>query len=130
MEGIAQTRTEYGSGNRRWLGDLHGLNSTEGGTLNGALFPAGTFPDGLVRSGTDLGRVTASGLLGPYDNAATDGRQTCVGHLVSDQVVTATSRNDAALLNHGAVVRTYLPTGSGHDAAAEADLPGIRYRNA
>lgn len=129
MEGIAQRRTSYGGGDHRWLADLHGLNSTEPGTLNGDLFPAGTFPDGLVPSGVVLGRVTASGLLGPYDDAASDGRQTAAGHLVSDQIVSAGSRNDAALVTHGAVLRDQLPPNSGLNAAAETDLRGIRYRN-
>lgn len=129
MEGIAQRRTSYGGGDHRWLADLHGLNSTEPGTLNGDLFPAEDFPDGLVPSGVVLARVTASGLLGPYDGAAADGRETAVGHLTSDQVVSAGSRNDAALVTHGAVLRDALPTNSGLDAAAEAELRHIRYRN-
>lgn len=129
MEGIAQTRVRYGGGDHRWMADVHGLNSTEGGTLDGSLFPAATFPDGLVPSGVDLGRVTATKLLGPYDDAATDGRQTAVGHLVSDQIVRPDSRNDAALYTHGAVLRNRLPVNSGHNAAAEADLKHIRYRD-
>lgn len=130
MEGIAQRRFSLGGGDHRWMGDLHGLDTPAPGTLNGDLFPAGTFPDGLVPSGVQLGRVTASGLLGPYDNAAADGRQTAVGHLISDQVVSTGSRNDVALYQHGTVLRDCLPSNSGHDAAAEAELPGIRYRNA
>lgn len=130
MEGIAQRRTRYGGGDHRWMGDLHGLNSTEGGTLDGDLFPAATFPDGLVPSGVVVGRVTATGLLGPYDNGVGDGRETAAGHVVSDQVVRPGSRNDVALFTHGAVIRNALPANAGLDAAAEADLRHIRYRNA
>ncbi len=111
------------------MADLHGLATTEGGTLNGDLFPAATFVDGLVPSGVVLARVTATGLLGPYDDAATDGRTAAAGHLVSDQVVSAGSRNDAALVTHGAIIRNALPTNSGLNAAAEVDLKHIRYRN-
>lgn len=66
MQGIAQTKTRFGSGNHRWMGDLHGLDTTEGVTLDGSLFGAASFPDGLVQSGTILGKVTATGLYGPY----------------------------------------------------------------
>lgn len=129
MEGIAQKKTRYGGGDHRWMGDLHGLSTPEPGTLDGDLFPAGTFPDGLVPSGVQLGRVTASGLFGPYDNAAVDGREVARGHLISDQLVSAGSRNDVALYSHGTVIRDRLPANSGHDAAAEADLTHIRYRD-
>jgi Bacteriophage lambda head decoration protein D len=129
VEGIAQTKTRYGGGDHRWMADVHGLSTPEPGTLDGSLFPAGTFADGLVPSGVDLGRVTATKLLGPYDDAATDGRQTAVGHLISDQVVATGSRNDVALYTHGAVIRDRLPANSGHNAAAEADLKHIRYRD-
>jgi len=234
MEGIAQTKTRYSSGNHRWMADLHGLNSPEGGTLDGSLFDTTTFPDGLVQSGTFLGKVTATELWGPYTgttdevqtvtvtgaptggtftltysgqttaalaynataenvraalvalsnigqgdvevtgtnggpftvkfvgalantntaaltatasltggttpgvtiattiaggaDVGADGRQVAIGILISDQVVTAGSRNDAAVLQHGAVIRDYLPTNSGWDPAAEADLPQIRFR--
>lgn len=129
MDGIAQTTTLYGGGNHRWMADLTILQSPEPGTLNGSLFPANTFPDGLVPSGVVLGRVTVGGLLGPYDNTATDGREKAVGHLVSDQVVRAGSRNDVAYGNTGAVIENALPANSGFDAAAKADLVHIRYRN-
>jgi len=129
VEGIAQTRVRYGGGDHRWMGDLHGLSTPEPGTLDGDLFPAGTFPDGHVPSGVQLGQVTATELFGPYDNAATDGREVAAGHLISDQLVSAGSRNDVARLTHGSVLRNRLPANSGHDTAAEADLTHIRYRD-
>lgn len=124
---LQRTSAEYGTTDRRWLRDVHGLDDTLGVTLDGSLFPAGTFVDGVVKSGTHLGQVTATRLWGPYDNAATDGRQTSRGLLAAHRVVASGTRVQAAVLDHGAVIRNYLPTNSGHDAAAEADLPRVRF---
>lgn len=123
------TSEEYGTTDRRWLRDLHGLDNTIGATLDGNLFPANRFPDGVVPSGTVLAQVTGSRLFGPYDNAATDGRQTARGHLAAHRQVVAGARTQAALLDHGAVLRNFLPTNSGLDSAAEAELSRVRYTN-
>lgn len=121
------TSAEYGTTDRRWLRDTHGLDNTLGCTLDGSLFPEAKFPDGVVPSGVVLAQVTATRLWGPYDNAATDGRQTAKGHLVAHRQVAAGVRVQAAVMDHGAVIRNYLPTNHGLDAAAEAELPRIRY---
>lgn len=126
---VATSTTNYANEDRRWLADLTALETTEPGTLDGDLFPAGTFVDGLVPSGVDLGRVTATGRLGPYDDAAADGRQVAVGHLLDTVTVRAGARIPVAVVNAGAVIRNRLPANSGHNAAAEADLRNIRYRN-
>lgn len=123
------TSTVAGPNDRRWLGDLTALAATEPGTLDGDLFPAGTFPDGRVPSGQVLGRVTATGRLAPYTPAAANGTETAVGHLLDDASVGAGRRVPVAVVTTGAVIRNRLPAGSGLDAAAEADLVHIRYRN-
>jgi len=105
---------------------------TDFGVLNFALFTAGThYPGGFIPSGVLLGRVTTGGLLGPYDDAATDGRQTTVGFLYNAVAVPAvlTRRVAAALVDCFAVVsESRLPTGNGLDAAGRADLPLVRFR--
>lgn len=121
MANYAPRRTTYDTGDRRWLPDMLKAE-THGVTLNGDLFTAG-----LIKSGTHVGRVTAGGLGGPYNNAATDGRQTSDGHLLNDVVVTAGGRYHVALVHAGTVKTSLLPTGSGHDAAADADLTTIAY---
>jgi len=121
------TSAEYGTTDRRWLRDVHGLDDTLGVTLDGSLFPAARFPDGVVPSGVVLGQVTATRLWGPYDNAATDGRQTARGHLAAHRIVAAGVRVQAAVMDHGAVIRNYLPANAGLDAAAEAELVRVRY---
>lgn len=117
------------SENRSWLASLHGTDDCQGATLDGDLF--GDFDGGFVPSGVVLGRVTATGLYGPYNPAAADGRETAAGHLFTSlSGVTAGRRVTGALLYRGRVVRDALPANAGLDAAAEADLTLIRYQGA
>ncbi len=123
----------YGSENRAWLGSQHGTESNRSITLDVAAFTAATHypPDGYIPpSGTVLAEITASGLFGPYDPDAEDGRDTAAGHLFNSiKVATGATRLGAPLLDHGAVVESKLPADSGLDALAKADLAGqIRYR--
>jgi hypothetical protein len=88
---IGVQTTAYQVEDRSWLLSPHG---TEPGTdpsvtLDITKFTAGThFPNGYIKSGCVLGKVTASGLYGPYDDAASDGRQTAVYLLFSSVRVT------------------------------------------
>jgi hypothetical protein len=118
---IAVTSNAYQVEKRSWLipqpGSV-GPGYTPSGTLLPSLFTAGThYPNGFIPSGTVLGRVTASGYLGPFDPAATDGRQTAVGLLFSSVGVNAavpTQPVGGAFVAAFAVVRTAkLPFQSG-----------------
>lgn len=136
---LAPTSKTYDSDDRRWLRDRHGLSTTVPVQLDGDAFPAGTFPDGVVPSGTVLGIVTATGLAVPYNNTfdadpatagvQSDGRDVAVGHLLNSETVRPGGRHLTAVVNHGQVKRGLLPAASGLDAAAEADLPLITYRD-
>lgn len=111
-----------------WLGSAHGTDSTETGTVDTALFTAAThYPDGYLPSGLPLAKVTATGLYGPYDNTAADGREVFVGHLVGPrEVVSATQRIAVGILTHGTVREANLPITI--DSAGKADAAGrIRY---
>lgn len=116
--------------NRSWLGSAHAANAMDSITLVGALF-TGTWTDGKVPSGVALGKVTASGSYGPYDDAASDGRQVMVGHLGTGQSVIgkdgATHNVGGALYWHGEVVEANLPASHGVDANGKADV-GARIR--
>lgn len=94
-----------------WLGSAHGTDSTETVTLDASKFTAEThYPDGFIRSGTPLGKVTATGLYGPYNDSASDGTQTLVGFLIAPRPVPATdARIGAGMLTHGKVVEANLP---------------------
>jgi hypothetical protein len=76
---ISVTSTAYQVEKRGWLwGPLGtGPGDNPSVTLDITTFTAGThYPNGYIPSGTALAKITASGLWGPYDSAASDGRQT------------------------------------------------------
>ncbi len=127
-----QPRTEiYVQDDRSWLDSEHGTDATVSVTLDVAQFVEAThFPNGFIPSGTPLGVVTATGLAGPYDNAAGDGRGTLIGHLYAQvKVKKGATRIGGALLRHGFIKRNKLPFPV--DAAGEADVKGfIGYRTA
>lgn len=121
MTSYAPRRTTYDTGDRRWLPDMLKAE-THGVTLNGDLFAAG-----LIKSGTHIGDVTATGLSGPYTPAAANGLETSAGLLLNDVEVAAGGRYHVALVHAGTVKTSLLPAGSGHDAAAKADLTTIAF---
>lgn len=95
------------------------------------------FPDGYIPSGTVIGRVTATGLFGPYDNSASDGRETAFGITFAKVVArrgngTLATRVGTGALVHGVVDQTRMPFQSGPgaiDAAGKADLALIRFES-
>ncbi|MEU5156755.1 head decoration protein [Glycomyces sp. NPDC021274] len=122
---ISVRTTTYGVENRSWLGSAHGTEATRTVTLDVSAFTEAThYPDGFIPSGVVLGRITASGLYGPYDNAAADGRQTAAGFLFNSTTVNGTADLGAPLLEHGMVIEDKLPADSGYDAAAGVELAG------
>ncbi|RBO87032.1 head decoration protein [Nocardia puris] len=95
------------------------------------------FPDGYIPSGTVIGRVTSTGLYGPYSDSANDGREVARG-LTFAKVIARRANGSLASqvgtgrLIHGFVSPAKLPFQSGPgslDAAAVADLPGIRFES-
>ena len=134
MDFSVRTTNVMSAESRGWLRGMHGTDpgSNPSVTLDLSLFPAALYPNGYVPSGTVVAQVTASGLYGPYDNSATDGRQTAQGLLFdSENVAAGQTRAVNAILRHGNVDETRLPfkTGAGAvDAAAKADLPLIDWK--
>ena len=121
----------FGSENRAWLGSQHGTDSNRSITLDVSTFTGAThYPDGFIPSGVVVGEITASGLFGPYDDTAVDGRAIAAGHRCTSIPGRARAPNlGAPLLDHGAVVESKLPADHGLDEAAKTDLAGqIRYR--
>lgn len=121
------TTETIGTGNQTWLGSTHSIYNCQTVAADPALFTLAAYPDG-VPSGTPLGEVTATGLLGPYTGDSTDEVQsvteggsgltsftlTYAGQTTSslDDQVTATQMQTAleALSNIG--VGNVLVTGS------------------
>jgi hypothetical protein len=114
--------------NRSWLGSRDGTEVTQSITLATSTFTEGThYPDGYVKSGTLLGEITAvgatQGMYGPYDNAASDGRETAVGFLFSSVKMRASGPNVGAAIHWRGVIRAAkLPTNHGLDANARTEL--------
>jgi hypothetical protein len=117
--------------NREWAIGTHGHDLTPSVTLDVSKFTKAThFPNGYIPSGTLLGKVTATGLYGPYVEGAGDGREVARGVLFSflraiDQQGNTLAKVGGAILVHGAVKESKLPTNSGVDTAGKADLPLI-----
>lgn len=118
--------------NRSWLLSPHGTDpgTTPSVTLDVSAFVAAThYPNGFIPSGTVLGKVTANGRYGPYDDTATDGRQTAAGLLFATVKVPNPSDTTidvgAAMLVHGFIDISKLPFGC--DADAQTDLKLIHF---
>ena len=120
--------TTYVQDSDKWLGSAHGTDTAHTITLDMSLFTEAThFPNGFIPSGMTLGKVTASGKYGPYNNALANGQETMVGFLYKP--VKVHSDNTAgnaigALLQHGFIDESELPTNHGLDANGKADVPG------
>lgn len=70
---ISVRSTTFGVENRSWLGSAHGTEATRTVTLDVSAFTEAThFPDGYIPSGTVLGRITATGLYGPYGGSTNE----------------------------------------------------------
>ncbi|MGK5677513.1 head decoration protein [Actinoplanes sp. URMC 104] len=113
---------------RSWLGDVDGTQATRSITLNPALFtPATHFPNGVLKSGTLIARVTAAGATqgnwGPYTAGASNGLQTPVGVLFNTVRMSAGGPKVGAPLQERGVIRpNRLPANSGLDAAARTAM--------
>lgn len=132
MTEIGVITTTHHAEDRSWLYGPHGTEpgTTPGVTLDLSLFDKDRhYPKGFVPSGIVLAKVTATKLFGPYDAAATDGRQNAKGLLFGSLPArAATGRVGGAALVHGFINPDRLPIkdGSGSlDAAARAALPLI-----
>ena len=130
---------------RNWLWGPHGTEpgDTPNIVLDLSAFVAAThFPNGHIPSGTVLGRVTATGLYVPYNDAFDadavtagqqgDGREVAAGLLFSSVTVpSGATRIGAALFVHGLVKASKLPIAAGNpgalDAAARVDLRLIHF---
>jgi hypothetical protein len=130
MTDISVSKTSFQVEKLSWLLDRGGFEA-ESITLDISSFTAGThYQNGFIPSGTNLAKITATGLYGPYDDAAVDGRAVFRGHLGTSTKVpnpADTSKDAGAPLVFSAVVKdSNLPFTI--DAAGKADVAGwIRY---
>ncbi|MEU0656111.1 head decoration protein [Streptomyces albogriseolus] len=114
---IQPTTTEVTTtASRPWLLSTYGTETNKTVTLDLAQFGEGTYTEAangvpnVIPSGTPLGKVTASGLYGPYDSAASDGTQTFAGLLETDTAFnTGSTKVGAAMRIVGDVNVAKLP---------------------
>lgn len=151
-----RTHDYAGNEDRTWLKTRKGFDTCRSITLDVSTFVAGHLTaKGAIPSGTVLAKITATGLFGPYDSGASDGRQlttaaASVGLLFSTTVVGGGTQNDglgsatdlttaadvgAALLWEGVVSRAAAPVFAGTNAGelvvggstVEGAMPFIRF---
>lgn len=78
----------------------------------------------IINKGTVLGRISSTGLYGPYDNAASDGREEAKGFLV-EGVDVRWGDVTAGMVISGSVVADRC---SGLDASGKADLTAVTFQ--
>lgn len=125
----------------QWLASEKGTDTTRSITLDVSTWSSAFYPNNRLPSGLYLGKITSgatAGEYGKYDDAATDGRQTCVGFLYRAVYVSTTGGVNgvggtavtsvpiiAALLWEGVVTDAAVTTinnGVALDANGKADL--------
>lgn len=125
-----------GNEDRRWLGSRMGTLDMRSVTLDVSTFLAAHVSvKGGIPSGCVLAKITATGLYGPYDDAAVDGRAVAQGFLFTTTKVGNGTGADlasaadvgVALYWHGIIKESKLPAFAGTvlgelDAAARTDL--------
>lgn len=132
---IGLQSSTYQVPNRTWHKSREGIGYKPNATLDITKFASDRYPNGFIPSGCVVGKVTATGLYGPYDNAASDGTEVAAGLTFGDVQVIRKDGSTAAKVGTGLVVRgdvtaSKLPFQSGKgsiDTAGKADLPLIRF---
>jgi hypothetical protein len=113
---------------QRWLGSAHGTSSGDSITLDTSTFTSGThYPNGYFPSGLPLGKITATGKYGPYNDAAADGTEVLAGFLLCTVDAPSDNTQDpqGALFWHGEVIEALLPIAV--NANGKADVAGRIY---
>jgi hypothetical protein len=128
MTDISVETTAYSGEDRSWLLSPHG---TDPGTALNVTLDIAQFPDavtdGYIPSGTVLGKVTASGKYGLYDNGAADGTEVAAGILFATVPVKAgQTQASSGMLVHCFVDAAKL---TGLDATARTDLKLVHFTN-
>lgn len=136
---LSTHKKTWAGSDMRWIGSEEGTRSNVTVTLNLALFDfASVFTSLVIPSGVVLGKVTSSGLYGPYNNALTNGQEVAKGHLFTDvdvmelvEIAHSTSLTGsvaAPMFIRGVVIESKLPTNHGLDSAGKTDLAFVQYR--
>jgi hypothetical protein len=122
-----------------WLASAKGFATADPVTLDVSTWSSAFYPQGRLPSGLYLGKITSggsTGKYGKYDDTASDGRQTCVGFLLTPVDVAYTGGRPygtaatavpvaGSLIWEGEAILAAIQTannGVALDAAGQADL--------
>lgn len=98
----------WSAGNLSWLGSAHGTDAGRTITIN-VTAAAAKIVNGYIKSGEPLAIV--SGLAVPYNSGGSGGTEVLAGFLLNDvPVVTGAGNAVAALLDHGRIILSKLPS--------------------
>lgn len=123
-----------GGSSLTWLASDHGASAGQTRTLDISKFTSGTHYDAttkVIPSGVALAVVTATGLYGPYDTGASDGRQLKLdSYLLTDQSLlqvdgSVSTRVGAAVTVHALIHQTLLPVTAQRTIVAAAATTGL-----
>lgn len=103
-----------GAGDQTWLGSDKDLFNARSGNLDISAFTANThYPDGYIKSGTPVGRITAAGATAgkyvPHNSAATNGSEVHVGFVLTDQPTDGVEDINVPILDSGKIKLDNLP---------------------
>lgn len=128
---LSQTQRVWGVDSKEWLGSRMGMDVCRSITVDLSLFNALHYSNGFIPSGTVLGKVTATGLYGPYSPALANGLDVAAGFLFDSITMTrdglpiTTGVVGAALFWTGIVRTGKLPNFTGAaDTLGELDTNG------
>ena len=116
--------TDFGHASASFLASEHGMAKRIGCTLDADLMTADSNGNKYLMAGTAIGKVTGTGLFGPYNNGLGDGRQVGVGLLEHD---TNLKYGDVtvSLMIHGSAIESRC---IGVDAGFKVDMPMIIFQ--
>lgn len=121
-------KTKAASESPAWLDTTEALRFVVAGvTIDADTVAADGNGKKIIKSGTPLGKITATGLYGPASDAAVDGRETAVALLWNTLEVTDGDKIGAAL-DHARVREAALPVVVTAAQKAELMDRGITFR--
>jgi hypothetical protein len=114
------TKSEAVSAEASFLASEHSISKRAGATVDASSVGADANGNKILLAGTLMGKITASGKYGAYDNGAGDGRETAVG-ILHESINLKDGDVICGLILHGSVLEARC---SGVDANGKTDLAG------
>lgn len=127
---LSLSTSTTGAKSHEFLVSAHGIDDAIPRTLDLSKFTAGTHYDATTKvlfAGIGIAKITASGLYGPYDTTASDGRQTALDSIILDAHLllkpdgTLSTQIAVAVLRHAHIRLSKLPVAA-QRAGGASDL--------